>query len=283
MMLPSDLAIAAAETADIENPANRPPVAALASVGLILSPEYLAVMRTKYWGAQGVRLTVGFIESTPTDLRNRIIDHMNEWDKYCNAQFAYSATDPDVRITRSGQGYWSYLGTDIRHIPRMQPTMCLQGFTMSTSEKEFRRVVRHETGHTLGFPHEHMRRQIIARIDEQKCIAYFQQTQGWSAQMTRQQVLTPLEEMAIIGTPAADEQSIMTYQLPGTITKDGRPIIGGNDLSDLDKSFSNSIYPEEVIPKPDGPSLGGLDLAMDFDKKTVTLRLPKGWQVLKGA
>ena len=55
-------------------------------------------------------------------------------------------------------GYWSYLGTDVLHIPVDQQTMNLQGFTERTPESEYRRVVRHETGHTMGFPHEHMRR-----------------------------------------------------------------------------------------------------------------------------
>ena len=62
------------------------------------------------------------------------------------------------RISRGSEGYWSYLGTDIRLIPRNRPTMNLQGFTMNTSESEYKRVVRHETGHTLGFPHEHILR-----------------------------------------------------------------------------------------------------------------------------
>lgn len=36
----------------------------------------------------------------------------------------------------------------------------LQGFTMNTPESENKRVIRHEAGHTLGFPHEHMRKAL---------------------------------------------------------------------------------------------------------------------------
>jgi hypothetical protein len=53
--------------------------------------------------------------------------------------------------------------------------MNLQGFNMSTLESEFRRVVRHETGHTLGFPHEHLRRQLVDNIDPGRAYAYFRQ------------------------------------------------------------------------------------------------------------
>jgi hypothetical protein len=78
-----------------------------------------------------------------------------------------------VRISLAGQGYWSYLGTDILSIPRNRPTMNLQGFNINTPDSEFRRVVRHETGHTLGFPHEQLRKEIINRIDRQKAYAWF--------------------------------------------------------------------------------------------------------------
>lgn len=115
----------------------------------VITPYHLAVLTSRYWGSAGVKLTVGFpFDSTPNDLKNRILAHMNAWGKYCNVQFVLTATDPQVRISRAGDGYWSYLGTDILSIPKNQPTMNLQGFTMATPESEFVRVVRHETGHT---------------------------------------------------------------------------------------------------------------------------------------
>ena len=39
---------------------------------------------------------------------------------------------------------------------------------MRMSEAEFRRVVRHEAGHTLGFEHEHMRAGLVKRIDRRR-------------------------------------------------------------------------------------------------------------------
>jgi hypothetical protein len=113
---------------------------------------------------------------------------------------------------------------------------------MNTPESEFRRVIRHEAGHTLGFPHEHMRREIVARIDRQKAYDYFGRTQGWSPAMVDQQVLTPLDERSIFATPA-DQTSIMCYQLPALITKDGRPILGGPDINPTDRAFGRRIYP----------------------------------------
>lgn len=127
--------------------------------------------------------------------------------------------------------------------------MNLDSFTMSTSESEYKRVVRHETGHTLGFPHEHMRKQLVAKIDEAKAIEYFGRTQGWSPDEVREQVLTPLEQSSLIATASADANSIMCYQLPGAVTKDGQPILGGLDIDKWDREFIALIYPR-LKPKP---------------------------------
>jgi hypothetical protein len=87
-----------------------------------------------------------------------------------------------------------------------------------------------------------MRREIVARIDRQKAYDYFRRTQGWSPAMVDQQVLTPLDERSIVGTPT-DQTSIMCYQLPGLITIDGRPILGGTDINATDLAFARRIYP----------------------------------------
>ena len=62
----------------------------------------------------------------------------------------------------------------------------------------------------------------------------------------RAQVLTPLDESQLVGSATADETSIMCYQLPGEITKDGKPILGGLDIDQTDKSVAASIYPKKL-------------------------------------
>jgi hypothetical protein len=183
------------------------------------------------------------MEKTPANLRDRILSHMNAWSKTIGITFAYTSGVGQVRISRRGSGYWSYLGTDVLLIPHNRPTMNLQGFSMSTPESEYKRVVRHETGHTLGFPHEHMRQELVDRIDPAKAYDYFRRTQGWPPSTVDEQVLTPLNSRSIIGTPA-DQTSIMCYQLPGSITRDGRPITGGNDINATDYAFAGRIYPK---------------------------------------
>jgi hypothetical protein len=213
----------------------------------VLPPQHIALLTSKYWGRGGVHLTVGFLDNPAADLRARILSHMNAWAGPANVTFVETATDPQVRITRTaGQGYYSYLGTDILSRPANAETMNLDSFTMNTPDSEFYRVVRHETGHTLGFPHEHMRSQIVDRIDREKAIAYFMASQGWSRQEVIDQVLTPLANSALIATADADPTSIMCYWLPASIMKDGVAVVGGTNIDSLDAQFAGSVYPKLV-------------------------------------
>jgi hypothetical protein len=238
------LLLKAAQTAIEINPVNAPVMGPLAAVGadLVSDPLRAAVVTSKYWGATPRRLSVSFMEPTPSDLRRKIVSHLNAWTRTGCIEFVETQGTGEVRISRGGGGYWSYLGTDVRLIPLNEPTMSLEGFTMNTSDSEFRRVVRHEAGHTLGMPHEHMRRELIARIDREKAYEYFRRTQGWDRPTVDQQVLTSLDDRTIVGT-APDQTSIMCYQLPGSITSDGKPIVGGIDINPTDSDFIGRIYP----------------------------------------
>lgn len=252
--LPARLQRKAAEVAARENPANAP-LTELAVDG-ITDPARLTLLTSKYWGPLPKKLTVSFMESTPADLRSRIIGHLNAWNQSAGMSFVETSGVGQVRISRGPGGYYSYLGTDIKLIPQNRQTMNLQDFTMSTPEREFRRVIRHEAGHTLGFPHEHMRKALVARIDPQKAYDYFWRTQGWSKEMVDQQVLTPLGDFSIIGTEP-DQDSIMCYQLPGEITYDGKPIPGGLDINATDYKFAGTIYPKVLFSTGWDGSTGG--------------------------
>src|SRR4029077_8586087 len=256
-MLPESEWTSAASRAVEINPTNAPAVTALraASPGAVIQPQHLALLTSKYWGARGIRLTVGFLDNPPADLKARIVSHMNAWGKWSNVQFSETASNPQVRIARTaGDGYWSYLGTDILQIAAGQPTMNLDSFTMNTADSEFFRVVRHETGHTMGFPHEHMRQEIISRIDQDKAIAHFGATQGWSKQEVVDQVLTPLPSSALLATAQADPHSIMCYWLPASIMKDGVAVDGGTDIDAQDAQFAAKVYPRAISPSSIWPN-----------------------------
>jgi hypothetical protein len=255
--------IEAARLALKMNPNNQPHsvVVARALSGKPPHPARIAAVIEKKWRSTGVRLSVKFMDKPETALRKKILSHMNAWGKTANVIFTETNGTGQVRIarldTQADGGFWSYVGVEILAIPDNEPTLNLEGFTMSTIDSEFNRVVRHEAGHTLGFPHEHMRRELVDRIDEKKAIAHFGSTQGWSPQEVKEQVLTPIEESALLHTVHADPKSIMCYQIPGSITKSGKPILGGTDIDEIDAAFAASIYPKAIA------------------KKTSTMKIPK--------
>jgi peptidyl-tRNA hydrolase len=244
-MLPEDQWIPASETAIRINPGNKAHLHQFRQAlgDTVIQPAHLALLTAKRWPSTGVSLTVSFLEAIDPALATRLLSHMNSWSQYCNAKFTQVTSNGQVRISLVGSGYWSYLGTDILHIAAGQATMNLQGFSMSTPESEYHRVVRHETGHTLGFPHEHTRSEIVNRIDPAKAKAYFLANDGWDANMVTAQVLTPLNDSALIETAHADPNSIMCYWLPASIMKDNIAVAGGTDIDAQDQQFAAQVYP----------------------------------------
>lgn len=263
--LPAGLVPQAARVAVAVNPTNDP-LTQHPELTAVLKPQHIALLTSKYWGAKGVKLSVSFMDGPDTATRRLIVQHMNAWNRYANVAFAETAGVGQVRIARAADGYWSYLGTDILSIPANQPTMNLQGFTSNTPDSEYRRVVRHETGHTLGFPHEQQRPEVVALLDPAKTYAYFAATQGWDRATVDAQILTPLNPTAIRAT-APDVRSIMEYEFPASITRNGVEIPGGLDIDPTDGSFAASIYPPTVpvspppppTPPPSPPPVGPTD------------------------
>jgi hypothetical protein len=261
-LTPAQEALAVRRAIEI-NPANAATArtALRSPVGRRGGPRRLALLIENRWPKAGVDLSVQFLDNPASELRKRILLHMNEWSKTANIRFRETAETGLVRIARLDHpeemaGYWSYVGTQILGIDKGDPTFNLEGFTMKTEESEFHRVVRHEAGHTLGFEHEHMRTDLVKKIDRKKAFVYFDRTQGWTKEETTQQVLTPLAAGSIMGTTESDPLSIMCYQIPGEITKDGKEIPGGTDINAKDFAFAAKVYPKtgKLPPVPPPPN-----------------------------
>jgi hypothetical protein len=229
-----------------ENPANAPLMQV--SFGAPLTPARLYAYTQKYWSPGGVDLTVSFVDQPKASFRDKVLSHMNAWGEFCNVRFRWVSSGGDVRIGLDpNDGHWSYLGTDVRSVPRNQKTMNL-ALTERSGDAELRRVVSHEAGHTCGFGHEHLRRELVQKLDPQKTIAYFRRWQGWDEQVTRSNVLTPVEEASVMGSVPADDTSIMCYGISGECTLDGKPIQGGVDFSPADRTQAAKLYPKSTSP-----------------------------------
>ncbi|HSR92360.1 MAG TPA: FG-GAP-like repeat-containing protein [Gemmatimonadales bacterium] len=296
MSLPSELEAEAAQTAIRINPENGPlavhtppPIMPTGQIG-----PFLAAMTSRLWGRSGIRLSVQFLDNPSASLKKKILSHMNAWSVSANVGFSETFTVGQVRIARSAGdsqrpgGYWSNLGTDILLVAPGLQTMNLEGFSDATPDSELIRVVRHETGHTLGWPHEHLRPEINRRIDRQKAIDYFKAQYGWLEKQTIEQVLTPLNRFDFYGSVAPDFNSIMAYPLPASIMKDGVAVPGGTDIDTLDRQFANTVYP----PLPDlarqWGAAGDFCVPVDYDgdlRADLAVWRPSSgyWYILKSS
>jgi hypothetical protein len=249
--LPPELRAEGVRVAVEENPQN-----AVSSAGrglaALMPPEALALLTAKRWGPK-VDRSVRFLDTTNAELKAKILAYANEWGKYANVRYRETAGTGDVRLTLRGGGYWSYLGTDTRLISANQPTMSLHGFTLATPEGEYSRVVVHEFGHDLGFNHEHEQPAIQELLDIEKTIREFQRTQGWSRADVIQQIFSPPAPGEVTASGRGDARSIMCYSFPGSCTKSGMPIPGGDKLTDEDKRHVGVIYPKADAPPPPPP------------------------------
>lgn len=101
------------------------------------------------------------------------------------------------------------------------------------------------------------------RIDRAKALQYFESTQGWSEAMVIAQVLTPLDDSALVKTAQADIHSIMCYWLPATIMTDNVAVDGGTDIDALDAQFSSGVYPQ-LNPFPNWQELDNNPATVDI-------------------
>lgn len=255
--LPPELAAEAARVAVEINPANAVPAAVVMHLALVApSPVELVMMVDKKWKAP-VRLPVQFVgDGWTAECKRMVLDRdigANDWGHYCDVEFVETTQTGVIRVARSGRGYSSLLGTDALVAQPPAPTLNLGGFTAQTPVSEYKRVVKHEFGHALGFHHEQLRPEIVADLDPAKCYAYFERSQGWSRAMVDANVLTPLKPPSAWLLTDPDRRSIMCYTLGPDLTYSGKGIPGGADIDTLDGAGAARVYPGVRFPSEYGP------------------------------
>lgn len=136
---------------------------------------------------------------------------------------------------------WSYVGAQNRQIPRSQYTMNL-GWDLNRQKG----TAEHEIGHALGLDHEHQHPNSKLIWDEQAVLKEYMESQGWSEQEVRLQVINRVSQPW--DGSNWDPTSIMHYPFHAKLIKGPAPFnqtgIGYNEtINANDLRVMNSLYP----------------------------------------
>jgi hypothetical protein len=165
------------------------------------------------------------------------------------------ARPSDIRVSFRGSGYWSYVGTQAKHIDPRKQTLNLQGLDTSAFSDADAGVILHEFGHAIGFEHEHQ--SPVSGCEEEFNWDYLYTAMGWSpAEVDRNMKrLNVSSSMGGLLTTNFDRQSIMLYSLSPDAFKNpatAKCFISqpNNDISTVDRAAARTVYPEIAAPAP---------------------------------
>ncbi|MBS0536141.1 MAG: hypothetical protein JSR72_18990 [Proteobacteria bacterium] len=218
--------------------------------GSVTSIVFGIAKKTARWDDQR-QLTVCFFDG-PAMARNNVMAIYGEVLSYTTLSAVNvgtcSATNPaTIRVSFStGEGYWSFIGTESQTIKQSAPTMGLDGLGVNAPlDEESKGVIRHEILHSVGFEHEHQRPDVDCRF---KSYAEIAKLLGWS----EAQVKTNFERMKPspnLLLTKFDRDSEMLYQLNGSYFADPnspcRIREANNKLSPIDIATLKLMYPKQ--------------------------------------
>lgn len=215
------------------------------------SPNELAVAWRRQW-QPGQELRVRFLDGDPV-LHRRVRDHACAWLDHANLGFAFGDhASAEIRVTFTGDGYWSLVGTDALRVGGDEPTMQLGGFDPDADDVVLRRTVLHEFGHAIGCIHEQASPAMRIPWSEEKVYAFYLAWQGWDRATTEANVLRRYSADDVLFSDA-DPRSIMQYPVPATLTRGGFTVGWNDELSAGDRSFIARIYPGSGGAAPSAP------------------------------
>lgn len=207
-------------------------------------------LRDWYW-APGSLLKIHFLNGTRT-LMDQVAAIANEWTNYANLTFEFYF-NPIAPPTRTEDGvsqpdtdiaiqFWAYgggqshIGLNSRSVSRSgQPSMFLP-------QSGDRGVVLHEFGHALGLMHEHLNPVAGIQWNKDAVYQYYATVHNWGKEMVDNNVLAVLQAEQTNYT-IFDRDSIMIYEIPKELTRNGFSVKSNQALSAVDKQFIAQIYP----------------------------------------
>lgn len=198
------------------------------------------------------------IEAIQTVVRERI-------QPLVGLKLEFVEADGDIRIALDNRkGAWSMVGTQSKQVPANEPTMNFGWLDVAT--------IIHEFCHALGMIHEHQN-PFGQGIDWnlKNVFAWANSTQGWDMYTTCENI-TKRYGMDIVNGSDYDPESIMLYSYPAFLTNNKQATYRNVVLSEQDKKWLSSIYPQEGKDRtfPSRDVQAAAQQQQRFDRKRVT-------------
>ncbi|CAK5268975.1 unnamed protein product [Mycena citricolor] len=242
------MAVTEAQKAPSVTVSNEAIVGAVGGVPSVTGAEAVVGKLDQLWDS-GATITYSYLNGTPAQ-QAKVDGAILEWFPYANITFQ-RALAGILRISfNTQQGSWSYVGLEALEVPKNQPTLNL-GWVSDSAQttQEERGLILHEFGHVLGLMHEHQSPAHggAVTLDANAVHAHFASSLGWSADMTKTQVVDHYSTTSVSNFPAVDPSSIMAYFLPPALNEQRVQIPANVSLSESDKAYMVLAYPR---PKP---------------------------------
>jgi hypothetical protein len=248
-IIPDHLKHVALERSIATRPDNRPKLTKRLVAKLNMSPNpalQMAMERGKYWQI-GQEVKCRFLDGSKTQ-KTKVEAIAHEWEQYTTVTFKFVATGAaEVRISfQADPGSWSGVGTDAlveSYFPKNAPTMNYGWLRDDTDDAEYRRVVLHEFGHSLGAIHEHQSPGATAMKWDTAAVykAFSGPPNNWSKAAIDHNILERYSKTQTNFTKF-DPKSIMLYQFPAELFTDHHGTNSNGELSTTDKKFMKSQY-----------------------------------------
>lgn len=187
-----------------------------------------------------------YLGGTPL-LQAKIDLLVTQWSDLGRIKFVRTNTrnQSQIRISFAKGGSWSYVGTDNLSIGKNYATMQFGWLTDKSDDTEIRRVVLHEFGHAIGLQHEHQHPQSGIHWNKEAIYAEYAKY-GWNRSMVDNNLFKTFDADQTNFT-SYDPTSIMHYPIPKEHTTDGYSVGWNTTLSENDKNWIKTYYPQKCI------------------------------------